>query len=144
MGNPGLTLLYRLLFVFYAEARDLLPLTANQNYRDKYSIHRLTQEIDETLAKGYQLSAKSTIYYQRIDSLFKLINEGDPNLGVPEYNGGLFDLEEHPFLEKHAIADAFLVRAIHQLARIPDKKLGREVAIDYNTLSERHVCSQQK
>jgi len=139
--DNSLTLLYRLLFVFYAEARELLPLTTNQSYRDKYSIHMLTQEIDETLAKGYQLSSKSTSYYQRISSQFKLINEGDPDLGVPEYNGGLFDPEEHPFLENHAIADAFLVRAIHQLARIPDKKLGREVAVDYNTLSERHLGS---
>lgn len=139
--DNSLTLLYRLLFVFYAEARDLLPLTVNKSYRDKYSIHRLTQEIDETLAKGYQLSAKSGIYYSRLTDLFKLINEGDPDLGVPEYNGGLFNPEEHPFLEEHTIADAFLVRAIHQLARIQDKKLGREVAVDYNTLSERHLGS---
>ena len=89
--DNSLTLLYRLLFVFYAEARELLPLTTNQSYSDKYSNHKLTQEIDETLAKGYQLSSKSTIYYQRISSLFKLIDEGDPDLGVPEYNGGLFD-----------------------------------------------------
>ena len=139
--DNSLTLLYRLLFVFYAEARELLPLTTNQSYRDKYSSHKLTQEIDETLAKGYQLSSKSTIYYQRISSLSRLIHEGDPDLGVPEYNGGLFDPEEHPFLEGHAIADAFLVQAIHQLARIPDKKLGREVAVDYNTLRERHLGS---
>lgn len=139
--DNSLTLLYRLLFVFYAEARGLLPLNTNQSYRDKYSIHNLTQEIDESFAKSHQLSPKSTIYYQRIDSLFKLIDEGDPDVGIPEYNGGLFDSDEHPFLEEHAIADTFLVRAIHQLARIPDKKLGYQVAVDYNTLSERHLGS---
>ncbi len=139
--DNSLTFLYRLLFVFYAEARDLLPLTTNSSYRDKYSNYKLTQEIDETVAKSYQLSMKSTIYYQRINSLFKLIDEGDPDLGVPEYNGGLFNPKEHPFLEEHSIADAFLARAIHQLARIPDKKLGYEVVVDYNTLSERHLGS---
>jgi len=139
--DNSLTLLYRLLFVFYAEARELLPMTTNQSYREKYSIHKLTQEIDETLAKGYQLSSKSTIYYQRISNLSKLINEGDTGQGVPEYNGGLFDPEEHPFLEEYAITDAFLVEAIRQLSRIPDRKLGREVAVDYNTLSERHLGS---
>jgi len=137
--NNSLTLLYRLLFVFNGEARELLPLTTNQSYRDEYSGHKLTQEIDETLTKSYQLSSKSTIYYQRVNSLFKLINEGDPELGVPEYNGGLFDPKEHPFLEEHAIADVFLVQAIHQLTRIPDKKLEQEVTVDYNTLSERHL-----
>ncbi|MBE9501031.1 MAG: hypothetical protein KAX23_00845 [Dehalococcoidia bacterium] len=139
--DNSLTLLYRLLFVFYAEARELLPSTTNASYRENYSLQRLTHDIDEIVKKGYELSASSTQYYHYIGNLFGSINNGDPKLGVPEYNGGLFDPTEHPFLEKHAIPDAYLVRAIHQLARITDKKLGREVAVDYNTLSERHLGS---
>jgi len=139
--DNSLTLLYRLLFVFYAEARELLPLTANASYRENYSLRRLTHDIDETMKKGYELSTSSTQYYHYIGSLFHLINNGDSKLIVPEYNGGLFDHTEHPFLEKRAIPDAYLVRAIYQLARITDKKLGREVAVDYNTLSERHLGS---
>jgi hypothetical protein len=139
--DNSLTLLYRLLFVFYAEARELLPLTANASYRENYSLRRLTHDIDETMKKGYELSTSSTQYYHYIGGLFHLINNGDPKLGIPEYNGGLFDPTEHQFLEKQAIPDAYLVRAIHQLARITDKKLGREVAVDYNTLSERHLGS---
>jgi len=139
--DNSLTLLYRLLFVFYAEARELLPLTTNASYRENYSLRRLTHDIDEIIKKGYELSASSTQYYHYISNLYHLINNGDPKLGVPEYNGGLFDPTEHPFLEKHAIPDSHLIRAIYQLARITDKKLGREVAVDYNTLSERHLGS---
>jgi type I restriction-modification system DNA methylase subunit len=139
--DNSLTLLYRLLFVFYAEARELLPLTTNASYRENYSLRKLTHDIDEIFKKGYELSTSSTQYYHNISSLFHLINNGDPKLGVPEYNGGLFDPIEHPFLEKKSIPDAYLVRAIHQLARITDKKLKRQVAVDYNTLSERHLGS---
>ena len=139
--DNSLTLLYRLLFVFYAEARELLPLTSSVSYRDNYSMHKITHDIDEVIRKGQQLTSQSTIYYQRIGSLFGLINTGDPGLGVPEYNGGLFDHEEHPFLEEHAIADAHLVPAIQQLAQVYDKELKRVVAVDYNTLSERHLGS---
>ncbi len=139
--SNSLILLYRLLFVFYAEARELLPLASSADYRDECSMRKLTHEIDETLRKGLSLSSQSTLYYKSIDNLFELIDKGDPKLGVPQYNGGLFDKEEHPFLEKHSIADSFLVEAIHKLARIKDKKLGREVAVDYNTLSERHLGS---
>ncbi len=139
--DNSLTLLYRLLFAFYAEARKLLPLTTSVSYRDNYSIHKLTHDIDKIFMKGQHLSDQSTIYYQRIGSLFKLIDGGDPSLGVPEYNGGLFHQEEHPFLEEHTIADTFLVQAVHHLARVIDKKLGREVTVDYNTLSERHLGS---
>jgi hypothetical protein len=139
--DNSLTLLYRLLFVFYAEARELLPLATNASYRENYSLRKLTHDIDEIFKKGYELSTSSTQYYHNISSLFHLINNGDPKLGVPEYNGGLFEPAEHPFLEKQAIPDAYLVRAIHQLAQITDKKLRREVAVDYNTLSERHLGS---
>jgi len=139
--DNSLTLLYRLLFVFYAEARELLPLTANASYRDNYSLRRLAHDIDEVFKKGYELSSGSTQYYHQLKTLFTLIDRGDLKLGVPEYNGGLFDPQEHPFLETHAIPDSHLVKAIHQLARITDKKLKREVAVDYNTLSERHLGS---
>jgi len=139
--DNSLTLLYRLLFVFYAEARELLPLTSSVSYRDNYSMHKITHDIDEVIRKGQPLSSQSTIYYQRIGNLFGLINTGDPGLGIPEYNGGLFNLEEHPFLEEYAIADAFLVPAIQQLAQVYDKELKRVVAVDYNTLSERHLGS---
>jgi hypothetical protein len=139
--DNSLTLLYRLLFVFYAEARELLPLTSNASYRENYSLRKLTHDIDEIFKKGYELSASSTQYYHYVSNLFRLINNGDAKLGVPEYNGGLFDPIEHPFLEKQVISDAYLVRAIYQLARITDKKLKRQVVVDYNTLSERHLGS---
>jgi len=139
--DNSLTLLYRLLFVFYAEARELLPLSVNMSYRDNYSLRKLTHDIDEIFNKGYELSTSSHIRYQYLENLFNLINKGDPGQGVPEYNGGLFDPAEHPFLESNLITDAFLVQAVHQLARITDKKLGREVAVDYNTLRERHLGS---
>ncbi len=139
--DNSLTLLYRLLFVFYAEARELLPLTMNASYRDNYSLRKMAHDIDAIFEKGYKLSSGSTKYYHDLKTLFSLINEGDPNLNVPEYNGGLFNPHEHPFLEDHAIPDSHLVRAIHQLARIHDRELKREVAVDYNTLSERHLGS---
>ena len=139
--DNSLTLLYRLLFVFYAEARELLPLTTNASYRDNYSLRKMAHDIDEIFKKGYELSSGSTKYYHDLKTLFALINEGDPNLDVPEYNGGLFNLQEHSFLEDHAIPDSHLVKAVHQLARIHDRELKREVAVDYNTLSERHLGS---
>jgi Alw26I/Eco31I/Esp3I family type II restriction m6 adenine DNA methyltransferase len=139
--DSSLTLLYRLLFVFYAEARELLPLTTNASYRENHSLRKLTHDIDEIFKKGYELSTSSGQYYHYISNLFRLINNGDAKLGVPEYNGGLFDPTEHPFLEKQVISDAYLVQAIHQLARITDRKLKRQVAVDYNTLRERHLGS---
>ena len=139
--DNSLTLLYRLLFVFYAEARELLPLNTNPSYRNEHSMRKITHDIDEIIKQGYELSNYSSQYYYHISDLFHLIDRGDPTLNVPDYNGGLFNPENHPFLEKHTIADAYLVPAIRQLAQVHDKELKREVAADYNTLSERHLGS---
>ncbi len=139
--DNSLTLLYRLLFIFYAEARELLPLTVSESYHDNYSLRKLTHDIDDVFRKGYELSSSSNQFYNYLKTLFCLINKGDLSIGVPEYNGGLFSPYEHPFLEDHAISDSYLVKAIHKLARIDDRKLKREVAVDYNTLSERHLGS---
>src|SRR5947209_1526415 len=43
--DNALILLYRLLFILYAEARDLLPLSASNLYREKYSLRALTHTI---------------------------------------------------------------------------------------------------
>ncbi len=137
--DNSLTFLYRLLFVFYAEARELLPLTASQSYRDNYSMRNITHKINEAVQKNYNFSTKSSLYYQNLSNLFNLIDSGDDSLDIPEYNGGLFDSSEHPFLIKNSIADSYLAPALRHLAYIKDSKLGYEIAVDYNTMSERHL-----
>ncbi len=108
-------LIYRLLFLFYAEDRGLLPLR-NPNYRS-YSLHNLAQEIAERLDAGWSFSPSARGYWTRLQDLFHIVNEGDPALGVPPYNGGLFDKDKHPFLEKYKVGDLYLAISIDRLAR---------------------------
>ncbi len=54
--DNSLTLLYRLLFVFYAEARELLPLSSSVSYRENYSLRKLTHDIDQIVYKLYGLT----------------------------------------------------------------------------------------
>src|SRR6266567_3766802 len=43
--DNSLILLYRLLFIFYAEARDLLPMSESALYREQYSLRSLTRQV---------------------------------------------------------------------------------------------------
>ncbi len=43
--DNGLIVLYRLLFILYAEDRDLLPIHSNEAYRESYSLQALKQRI---------------------------------------------------------------------------------------------------
>ena len=93
-----LTLLYRLLFLLYAEARDLLPVRETLEY-SSVSISAIKREIGDAagslldavagkLKKHYRLDSHAL--YGRLARLFGVVDQGDADLNVPAYNGGLF------------------------------------------------------
>ena len=138
-----LSFLYKLLFLLYAEARNLLPITSA--YRD-YSLIKITQEIAASLDKQRTLSETSTKIYQSLLGLFAIVDRGDKALEVPRYNGGLFhfdfhelgDREDYPenyFLSEHQISDAILFPALDKLARF------EKLPIDYSFLGVRQLGS---
>ncbi|HCQ22733.1 MAG: restriction endonuclease [Aphanizomenon flos-aquae LD13] len=138
-----LSFLYKLLFLLYAEARNLLPITTA--YRD-YSLIKITQEIAASLDKQRTLSQTSTKIYQSLLGLFEIVDRGDKALEVPRYNGGLFhfdfhelgDREDYPenyFLSEHQISDAILFPALDKLARF------EKLPIDYSFLGVRQLGS---
>lgn len=108
--------IYRLLFVFYAEAREFLPVT-NAIYRDTYSLQALAHEVETKEPFESSLSPTAPRYWSRLTELFRLVNDGDEFLGIPPYNGGLFDDQRHPLLTRWRIGDRYLAAAIDQLAR---------------------------
>ena len=135
--DNSLILLYRLLFVLYAESRGLLPVQENETYRLSYSLDAIKKEIERTLSKP--ILPTSRLYWPRLEELFGAINKGNEHLGVPAYNGDLFDPQKHPFLEQYAVGDHGLRQAIDLLARI-DTEEGR-VFVDYRDLEVRHLGS---
>jgi len=88
-----LTVLFRLLFIAYAEDRDLLPYRSNDSYR-KRSLKRKAQELSEFVAKDTPISGGNS-HWQETSSLWQAVAEGNPEWDIPAYNGGLFsaDLE---------------------------------------------------
>ncbi|MGH2497191.1 MAG: Eco57I restriction-modification methylase domain-containing protein, partial [Ktedonobacteraceae bacterium] len=130
--DNSLILLYRLLFLLYAEARDLLPLQDNKRYRRQYSLEAIKKDAVSALQDELILP-DSDLFWTRLTYLFKIINLGSPPLTVTTFNGGLFDPGHHPFLEQYAVGDVCLCRAIDKLARVKNQ------FVDYRDLSERHL-----
>jgi len=87
----ALTVLFRLLFIAYAEDRDLLPYRSNETYRQN-SLKQKAQELAEAKRKGLNSSPGST-YWNEITKLFRAIESGNPQWGVPAYGGGLFSTD---------------------------------------------------
>ncbi len=126
-------LLYRILFVFYAEARDLLP-TTNAGYR----AIGLSSILDATRLRqqGVQ-DADPHSLWKRLTNLFVIVDDGDAALGISPYDGGLFSDTEKTYLKIHKIADYYLAPALFELGYMQNKS-GAE-PIDYRDLSVRHL-----
>lgn len=143
----SLYLLYRLLFLFYGESRALLPMH-NATYKNEYSLQQFAKGIDAQRNDLDKLPSTGRRNWNRLRELFHLISGADAqlnaDLGVPRYNGGLFDPQQHPFLEKHFVGDRYLARAIDYLAyrRVREEGQFRGYqAVDYRTLDVRQLGS---
>ncbi|GFP29684.1 hypothetical protein HKBW3S44_00052 [Candidatus Hakubella thermalkaliphila] len=134
--DNSLILLYRLLFILYAEHRGLLPLGENRFYSESYSLDALKKEIAEKLDRKEPIASSTFGYWGRLKELFEIINRGNPELEVPPYNGGLFDPDKHIFLEDYRVGDLYVARAVDLLSRSSDKAY-----IDYGSLEIRHLGS---
>lgn len=130
------TLLYRMLFLLYAESRSLLPIE-NPSYA-AVSILHLMEAAKEGQQRGLD-QPQATRLWSSLKRLSNAIYESDPNLDIPAYNGGLFDDDDHPYLRDGFIADQFLSRALFDLAFLQN---GSDIrSIDYRDLSVRHLGS---
>ena len=87
--EAALIFLYRLLFVLYAEDRGLLPV--NDAAYDDYGLRkRVRDDVARRKARNDTFSGVASSYYDHLTTLFRLIDVGDPSIGLPPYNGGLF------------------------------------------------------
>lgn len=141
----AMRLLYRLLFVLYAEGRGLL---GEPSYLESsYSLYKLKHEIAQRIDRGKPILPSGEAFWYRLKGLFDLIDKGSEALRinrdefyVPPYNGGLFEPDSNEFLEIKAIGDRPLAEAIDLLTRAPSNgdPLG---FVDYSTLDIRHLGS---
>lgn len=88
----ALTVLFRLLFIAYAEDRDLLPYRFNDVYRTR-SLKRKAQELADFVDRDEPITTGDS-HWQETALLWQAVAEGNTEWGVPAYDGGLFADEE--------------------------------------------------
>ena len=135
--HAALILLYRLLFVLYAEDRALLPV--NDPRYDDYSLRWQRADIAARRNRDDAFSTGATRIWQHLRSLFRAIDQGDDSIGLPPYNGGLFHEEPGDLLARIELRDAELAPLIDGLSRRPD--LSGRGFINYRDLAVQHLGS---
>ena len=113
--NAALVLLYRLLFILYAEDRNLLPVRDN-----RYDDYALRDKVREDIRKRKEandiFSESAARYWSTIDDLCRAVNKGDASIGLPPYNGGLFDQHHTPLLGRIRLGDAAIAEVVDALS----------------------------
>ena len=87
----ALTVLFRLLFIAYAEDRDLLPYKGNELYR-KRSLKQKAIELAEAASMRTPIS-QGDHHWTETAQLWRAVYRGNQGWGVPAYNGTMFSDE---------------------------------------------------
>ena len=140
--TAALIFLYRLLFILYAEDRGLLPV--NDRRYDDYGLRkRVRDDVAARMQSGDTFSSAATNYYDRLNTLFKLIDLGDPSIGLPPYNGGLFSRDSAPLLESVRLPDSVIADIIYDLSHTRSARKGDSVRsfVNYRDMSVQQLGS---
>lgn len=133
LEQASLTLLFRLLFVLYAESAGNLPIH-NHAYRRR-SLTALVRRASEA---GSRVSPKSNALWSAAADLVAAMRSGDPASGVAPYDGALFAPDALPgaaLLERIRLDDLRFARLLVSLGLDDD----RETGVDYSTLEIGHL-----
>jgi len=133
--EESLYFLYRLLFILYAESRDVLPVGESQAYRETYSIEHLRSMAERELHAD---DARKTYYVETVRTLFRMLRKGfksaefevlalggrgpeDPDWETAKDGGdlhltGLFDARRTRWLDECRVPDRAMRTVIRELS----------------------------
>ncbi|TAJ79774.1 MAG: restriction endonuclease [Sphingobium sp.] len=135
--QASLVLLYRLLFLLYAEDRDLLPV--GEKRYDDYALRHQRKEVGERVSDGDVFSASAGKIWAHVADLARIIDKGDASVGIPPYNGGLFAGDGTPLLDNIRIPDSVMAHALDALSY--ERASGERRYINYRDLSVQQLGS---
>ena len=149
-----LTVLMRLVFVLYAEDRDLLPslpgARAREIYETSYSVRGLYAKLTEDATLNPDTMDERRGGWGGLLALFRMIHKGHSTGFVQARGGKLFDPDEFPFLEGRAakddaprilhVSDGCLLRILEGLMTIKLRGQNRE-RLSYRALDVEQIGS---
>jgi len=112
-----LRVVYRILFLLFAEQRGLVP-DADAELKDVYWSDYSLTALREKAEANIPDRAEDSDLWHGLRATFEMVSEGADPLGVFGYDGELFDLDAGEYLPSRACDNAHLLRAIQKLTLI--------------------------
>ncbi len=133
LEKAAMTLVFRAVFILFAEAAGHLPMN-NESYK-KASLSELVNEAHRTKGK---LSPASSALWDGFVRLVKAMRSGNPAWDVPAYNGALFaakDFAGAELLERMELRDPEFGRVLAAVGHDAEQGSG----VDFSTLEIAHI-----
>jgi hypothetical protein len=143
-----LTVILRLVFLLYAEERDMLP-AEDETFLRYYSLAGLHERLREDAALYPDTMDQRYGAWAQLVTLFRMVHDGAaaPGMRLPPRHGVLFDPDRFPFLEGRARGGA---RQIHERIEpplVPDgtvyRALEKLLVLDGERISYRALDVEQ-
>jgi hypothetical protein len=126
-----LYVVYRLLFLMFAEQRGMMS-QRDSLYTEEYSVTKLRERAEQR-EKG----DRNTDLWEGLKATFQLVGEGDKRLGVPGYNGDLFDNSNLEYILGAECPNEKLLSAVDDLTHIEQE--GYRQRISYADLGVEEI-----
>lgn len=112
--QESIIFMYRMLFILYAEAHNLLPLADNPVYKENYSIDSLVNQIRKP---SYQADHRKATLWKSLKALFKILESGisHKSCAIAALNGELNSSSKHALLNNVELTDDVMSEIIQRL-----------------------------
>lgn len=133
-----IVLLFRLLFLLYAEDRNLLPMR-NAAYRRRSISEMVIAAAQTARDPGRTFDPMATSIWTDLRQLFEAVRAGNRDWGVPPYNGGLFEDDglDGGLLARVELPNAVIGEALYRLGWDTDEAGSGK--IDFGDLGVRQI-----
>lgn len=128
----ALHVVYRILFLLYAEQRGMLP-GRRSLYAQEYSLARLRERV----TRAFPATDAHSDLWEGLKVTFHMVATGAPALGIFGYNGELFSAEKTPTLNGLSCRNGPLLQAIRELTFVQSG--GALQRIDYAHLGVEEI-----
>jgi len=110
-----LRVVYRIIFLLYAEQRGMLTGNVQAPNYDLYLEEYSISALREHALTDYRALDQHVDYWVGLRSTFEILRRGSSELGIYPYGGMLFDTDRDDYVAQHACKNSELLEAIYYL-----------------------------
>lgn len=108
--SDSIIVLYRTLFIIYAESKKLLPID-EEEYKT-ISFNKIIEDLE------FEVENNEFTVWEKMENLFSYIDKGyiGKNITIEAYNGGLFNNSDKKYLGNYSISNKNWIKVLKKIA----------------------------